>query len=242
MGSLSAPVSRTGSPASHTGARGLTVDRVWSTVDLAYHIRLGELILHGSLPRTDTFTFAANGAPWVDQQWLAQAALALAHRLGGWDTVFLLKAVLIGVTFGFVFAACRAGGASARAAAGLTVAGFLASAQNLAMRPQLFAVALFAAVQWISSTRREHPARQWAIPVLVAIWANVHGSFVLGPVLVGLDWLEDRREHSPRASSTLLIAAVALLATLANPFGMRVWTYAVDIATNPTITRFASEW
>jgi hypothetical protein len=252
MGSPSGPALRRSAP-------GLTVDRVWaflavaipisgglffamSTVDLAYHIRLGELILHGTLPRTDTFTFAAPGAPWVDQQWLAQAAMALAHRAGGWDTVFLLKAALIGVTFGFVFAACRSRGASPRAAAGLTVAGSLASAQTLAMRPQLFAVALFAAVLWISSTRREHPARQWAIPVLVAVWANVHGSFVLGPALVGLDWLEDRRERSPEASRTLLVAGLSVLATLANPFGFKVWTYAVDIATNPTITKFASEW
>ena len=45
-----------------------------STVDLTYHVRLGEQILHGSLPRVDTFTFSAPGGTWTDQQWLAQAA------------------------------------------------------------------------------------------------------------------------------------------------------------------------
>ena len=101
---------------------------------------------------------------------------------------------------------------------------------------------LFAATLSNSVTRREHPARQWAIPFLVAVWANVHGSFVLGPVLVGFDWLEDRHERSPRARQTLLVGVVAMVATLLNPFGIRVWTYTVDIATNPTITRLASEW
>jgi hypothetical protein len=252
MGSASAIASR-------PDDSGLTLDRVWavlavgipvigalflsmSTVDLAYHIRLGELILHGTIPRVDSFSFAAAGATWVDQQWLAQAAMALAHRAGGWDAVFLLKAGLVGLTFGWVFAACRSGGASPRAAAGLTLAGYLAGAQNLAMRPQLFAVTLFAAVLWISSTRRDHPARQWAIPVIALVWANLHGSFVLVPVLVGLDWLEDRRERSPGVSRTFLIGVLSVLATLVNPFGIRVWSYAVDIATNPTITRFASEW
>jgi hypothetical protein len=213
-----------------------------STVDLTYHIRLGEQILHGTLPRMDTFTFSAPGATWTDQQWLAQALLALAHRVDGWNAVILLRALLTALTFVFVFAACRRSGASIRAAAGLTVASSLMSSQNLAMRPQLFAVPLFTATLWISATRREHPARQWAIPVLVAIWANVHGSFVLGPILVGFDWLEDRRERSPRARHTFVVGVVAAAATLLNPFGVRVWAYIVEIGTNPTISRFASEW
>lgn len=242
-----------------TEARGLSIDRVWallaiaipavgglaikmSTVDLAYHLRLGEQILHGTFPRVDSFTFSASGLPWVDQQWGAQALMALAHRPDGWNSLLLAKSALIALTFVFVFGACRSAGASVRAAAGLTVAGYLVSAQNLGMRPQLFAAPLFAAVLWISAGRREHPARQWAIPLLVVIWCNVHGSFVLGPVLVGLDWLEDLRTRSPDARRTFLIGALSVAATVVNPFGWRVWAYAVEITTNPTITRFASEW
>jgi hypothetical protein len=244
-----------------TGQRAglLSIDRVWillavaiptlgslalsmSTVDLTYHIRLGEQILHGTLPRMDTFTFSAPGATWTDQQWLAQALLALAHRIDGWNAIVVLRALLTAVAFAFVFAACRRSGASVRASAGLTVASAVLSSQNIGMRPQLFAVPLFAATLWISATRREHPARQWAIPVLVAVWANVHGSFVLGPILVGFDWLEDRRERSPRAGQTFLVGLVAAAATLLNPFGLRVWTYTLEVGTNPTVTRFASEW
>jgi hypothetical protein len=237
----------------------LSIDRVWaliaiaiptagglairmSTVDLAYHLRLGEQILHGTFPRVDSFTFSAHGLPWIDQQWAAQALMALAHRPDGWNSLLLMKAALIAVTFVFVFRACRSAGASVRAAAGLTVAGYLVSAQNLGMRPQLFAAPLFAAVLWISAERREHPARLWLIPLLVVIWCNVHGSFVLGPALVGLDWLEDLRTRSPGARRTFLIGALSVAATVVNPFGWRVWTYTVEIATNPTITRFASEW
>jgi hypothetical protein len=102
MGSISAP------PA-HRRSSLLSIDRVWillavaiptigilamsmSTVDLTYHVRLGEQILHGSFPRVDTFTFSAAGAAWTDQQWLAQVILALAHRADGWNSVVLLEA------------------------------------------------------------------------------------------------------------------------------------------------------
>ena len=237
----------------------LSLDRVWtlialaipfiaglalsvSTVDLAYHVRLGEQILHGSLPRADAFTFSAPGASWTDQQWLAQALLALTHRAGGWNTVVVLNAILIATGFAFVLAACRASGASVRAAVALTLASYLMASQNLGMRPQLFAVPLFAATLWISTTRREHPRRRWAIPPIVAVWVNLHGSFVLGPLLVAFDWLEDRRDRSPEARRTLLVGIAATVATLLNPFGPRIWAYAVEISTHPTITRLASEW
>lgn len=41
-----------------------------STVDLAYQVRAGELML-GSLSvlREDPFTFTAMGDPWLNQQW-----------------------------------------------------------------------------------------------------------------------------------------------------------------------------
>ena len=86
-----------------------------STVDLTYHVRLGEQILHGTFPRVDTFTFSALGTAWTDQQWLAQVILALAHRADGWNTVVILRGLLTAATFALVFAACRRSGASVRA-------------------------------------------------------------------------------------------------------------------------------
>ena len=52
-------------------------------IDLAYHLRAGEDVLHGNIPRVDTYTFTIPGTPWLDQQWLAQGVLALALP-GGW--------------------------------------------------------------------------------------------------------------------------------------------------------------
>ena len=69
--------------------------------------------------------------------------------------------------------------------------------------------------------------------VLAALCANLHGSFALFPLVVGLAWLEDRRRKDARASRTLLIAVVTAVATLANPFGPRVWTYAVRPVDQP---------
>lgn len=214
-----------------------------STIDLAYLVRAGEITLdRGSVLRTDVFTFTMAGQPWLNQQWGAEVLFALAHREGGWELLALARAALVGVTFGLVFLACRASGAGARAAGWLALAAFVVSLDGLSMRPQLLGLWLLALTLWILAARDRRPRLLWLLPVLVAVWANVHGSFVLAPVLVGLAWLEDRRRRAPTASTTLAVALACVAATFLNPFGPRVYAYVVSLSTNPVIREQISEW
>jgi hypothetical protein len=212
------------------------------SIDLAYHLRAGEDVLHGNIPRVDTYTFTIPGTPWLDQQWLAQGFLAFAHRLGGWPSLLALQAVLVGATFWLVYLAARTAGASPRTGSLLTIAGFVVSSPALVLRPQLLAMPLFGLLLWIVAGRTLHPGRLWLAPVLAALCANIHGSFVLFPVVVGLAWLEDRRLRDPSSGRTLLIGVVTAAATLATPFGPRSWVYVYDVSTNPVIRKTITEW
>jgi hypothetical protein len=213
------------------------------SVDLAYHIRAGEIMVRThSLIRSDTLSFTAAGRPWLDQQWGAQLLFASLYRAGGWAALGLFKAALVAVIFSFVYLACRGAGASVRLACGLTLASFIVTGFGLPLRPQLLALALFAATLWIVFGRRQHPGRMLAVPVMVAVWANIHGSFFLAPLVLGLAWLEDRRDRSPVARTTMTAALASVAAATLNPFGLRVWTYAFGISTNPLIARIISEW
>jgi hypothetical protein len=214
-----------------------------STIDLAYQLRAGDQLLSGGFPRVDTYTFTARGSPWVDQQWLAQGVLASVYRwAGGWPSLAALQALLIGTTFWLLYMAIRSSGVAPRTASVLTLAGFVITSPSLALRPQLFAIALFAALLFLLAYRRERPRLLWLAPVLTAGCANVHGSFPLFPLVIGLAWLEDRRVNNAGTRHTFMIGAVSLLATLANPFGLRVWTYAYDVSTNPVIRHTITEW
>ncbi len=214
-----------------------------SAVDLAYHLRAGEIILDtGHIPSVDTFTFTAAGASWMDQQWGAQVILAAVYRLAGWTGLILLRAALVGLTFGFLFEACRRRGLDLRRAAWLTIAAFIVSAVALALRPQLIGMALMTLTLMLVADRRGHPGRLWAVPVIVIFWANIHGSFFLGPAILGLAWLEDLHERSPNGHRALVIAVVAAAAALINPFGPQVWAYAAGLSTNAVVTSRISEW
>ena len=214
-----------------------------SSVDLAYHLRAGAEILDTrAIPTVDGWTFTAAGLPWTDQQWGAQVILATLYRLGGWTGLVVLRAVLVGVMFGCTLAIARSGRLRLRSAALLTLAAFTVSAPALALRPQLIGMALFAAILVVVVGRRAHPRWLWAVPLIVLVWANVHGSFLLGPLVLALAWLEDLHDAEPGARRTLLIAVASGLAACVTPFGPAVWAYAVGLTTNSSVTSRITEW
>jgi hypothetical protein len=214
-----------------------------SSVDLASNLRAGDEILRtGAVPRVDTWTFTGEGLPWFDQQWGAQVVLEAAYRIGSWTGLAVLRAALVGVIFGCVLLIGLRRGLSSRNAALLTIAVFAVAAPALALRPQLLGMALFAVTLVLVSDRSGHRARLWAIPVLVVIWANVHGSFFLAPLVLGLAWLEDLSEHVDGRHTALLVAVVSVIAACLTPYGPAVWVYAAGLATNPEVTRRITEW
>lgn len=211
-------------------------------VDLAYQVRVGDLILStGAIPTTDTFTFTVAGAAWTDQQWLAQILLAIGYRLGGWELLAVVRAALVALISALLIGAARERGASARAASILALVAFVVSAPALALRPQLFAVAVFAVLFAVVAARDRHPRMFRAAPLLVVLWANLHGSFVLAPLLLGYAWLDDVLRHRP-ARQSLAVLVLASVATCVTPFGPGVWTYALGIGANPVISGQVTEW
>jgi len=214
-----------------------------SSVDLTYHLRAGAEILDTrAIPAADTWTYTAAGASWVDQQWGAQAVLAAVYRVGGWTGLALFRAALIGVIFGCLYVIGRHRGLTARTAALLTLAAFAISAVALGLRPQLLGMTLFAIVLLLVVDRHAHPRRLWLVPLLVAVWANLHGSFFLGPLVVGLAAIEDVGDKAPGADRVFAIAIVSAIAGCLTPFGPMVWAYAVGLSTNPLVTQRITEW
>jgi len=80
------------------------------------------------------------------------------------------------------------------------------------------------------------------VPIIVALWANVHGSFFLGPLVLGLAWIDDQHDRGKTARLTLGIAVVSVVTASLTPFGPSVWAYAIGLSTNPEVTKRITEW
>ena len=214
-----------------------------SSVDLTFHLRAGdEILAAGAIPSADTWTFTASGLPWFDQQWLSEVALTVVYRLGGWTGLAVLRAILVGVVFASLLAIAVRRGLAPRTAALLTIVAFGIAAPALALRAQLFGMAFFAITLVLVTERGRHPGWLWAIPVLVVPWANIHGSFFLAPLVLGLSWLEDMVERSPLRHRALVVGVITAVTACLTPFGPAVWAYAVGLSTNPEVTRRITEW
>jgi hypothetical protein len=174
----------------------------------------GRWIVQHGLPSRDTLTILAHGHRWIDQQWLAQLALYGLWRLGGIKLALLVHALL--VTTGLVGAAliARARGATPRSVTWIAIPVLVAYYPVASvMRPQTFAFPLFTAVLWLLLADANHPSRRvFATLPLLVLWTNLHGSVLLGAMLVSLAGIVAMIEQR-RATSHGLVLLLAPWAT-----------------------------
>lgn len=238
--------------------------------DLWGHVLYAEeWIADGELPRTATHTFTAEGHPWINHENLAEWLMARGFRTLGVQGMLAAK-VLLGMSLLMLMSlAARRQGVRPIAA----WACFLLVAHNLhaffPMRPQLLSF-LWCGVMLLAldrafagwgnrrsdfqNTRRQGDRStidwRWlyAMPPLFAVWANSHGGFaagyvILSAVLIGRSiemLLRQGAEARRPALGLLSIAGVCGLATLLNPYGwgLHAWLLGSLGQARPEIT----EW
>ena len=215
-----------------------------NAIDLAYHLKVGQLMVaEHALPRTDVLAWTTAGQPWLDQNWGAQLVLYGVWRLGGFPLLTLFDAALTVATWALVAAACRRRTANLRLIAGAVLAGYATAAAAFSARPQLFSLLLFAVELYLLEVARTRPRVALAIPLLMPLWANLHGAFVVGIGLLVIEaaaaaWRRDRAG----VVRYLLVTVAGVAGLLANPWGVRVLGYATSLPTNRVVTRIVSEW
>lgn len=152
-------------------------------LDIFLHLRTGEWIVQNGLLHENRFSFVYPDRPYVDDKWLFQVLIHLAHRgvdfsglvVVRWIAVMALALLLI-----------KAAGAGRRTPYGLVILGLavVASYRRFLLRPELISY-LFLVVQAHLILRR----RRRGFGVLLGwfavqvVWTNLHGYFVLGPAL-----------------------------------------------------------
>jgi hypothetical protein len=212
------------------------------TIDLAYQLRAGALVLAHGVPAADAFTFTAAGRPWMDLQWGAQVLLVSVFRAGGWQAIALAHAALVAGTYFFVWLASRATGLREPGTAIVVIASYLIAAPVLAMRPEAFALLVFAATFFLVTDRHRRPKALWFVPILTVAWTNLHGSFPLAVVMMTLVVIEDLSTRSTGRGRSVAVLGATMVATLVNPAGPGSWAYVVALAMNPTVRNATAEW
>lgn len=208
--------------------------------DYWWFLRLGRDILgQGYIPTVDTYSYTQTGQPMFYPSWLAAITLFGLRQIGGLTFTVLARGVLIASFYLFIWLTCWEKGAGPRLASGLVLLTALAGSANWSIRPQTFAYPLFGLTLWLLVRWQLGKNRcLWLLPLVAALWVNLHGSFFLFFALCGSALVAG---HGSRRLM-LIILGVAFLATFINPSGPSVWWLSFQMTTNLSILQFSSEW
>ena len=230
--------------------------------DLWWHARIGSDILDsGHILRHDIYSLTERGQPFFDQNWLAEVLMASLLRLGGLRLLVFARALIMAGLFGGVMILCWwASEGARRVVIPATLSAVLLGFSNQGIRTQLFAYPCFiVAYVLLWRYRRGQGGRSvWLVPVLIAVWVNLHGSFVAGLGLIWLIFLGDilsyvlpilggtlastRAEARERLKTLGLVALLSTVAVLINPRGVGIAGYVHHMLGSTPVQTLATEW
>jgi len=214
--------------------------------DTGWHIRNGQFIVRTlSVPHTDYFSYTMNGKPWYAWEWLYDAGMGLLWAPMGLNGIVLFTALVIAVTFALLFRTLLFECGNLLVALLLTALAVLSSPVHMLARPHV--VGWLLTLIWVRLLYRFQEGKSralWCLPALMLLWVNVHGSFILGLVLLaifvaGNSWtyltIQDagKKLAARKAVVRLGIAgAASALATFVTPYGYKLHVHVLQYLSN----------
>lgn len=263
------------------GSSHLAVTAFWAVVflffsylplratDLWGHTLWGHWILeHQRLPVEDPFFPLAAGMEVIDSAWLSQVTFAAVDRQFGPEGLAALFTILsVGSLLLLGMSFYQLSGRQVPTVAASLIVIIVGWSRATTLRPENFGVLCFAALIWLLTwqgrdvlgvdqppARRNAPWLLWlAVPAIFCLWANFHGSYLVGLILlgciaagklIGVTWSQ-RSLRMALADAGVQQAAfmteLGLLASLINPYGIRLLIYNLTFAGNPNLAAIL-EW
>jgi tetratricopeptide (TPR) repeat protein len=239
--------------------------------DVFLHLRTGQWILENrTIPRTDPFSYSAQGMPWDDHEWLFQVFAYLVSLAGGLPAVGIVRAAIQTLSLFLLYRLCLLRNSPSLAAGALTL--YAAFGTWVFNEPRPYIVTPLGLVLFGLALERLRAGDKrwvWVPPAFMLLWVNMHAGFTAGCILLVLafagqvaDNLRDRlfggagvsanaRRRSgrsqialfdSRAHAILLCGVLTFLAVLCNPYGWRILLFPFKLVKHDIFMRVILEW
>ncbi len=205
----------------------LSVTHALWAEDVWWHLKTGEWIFqHRAVPGMNLYSYTAPDHPWIDLSWGFQLLLYLFYRVLGINGIIFFKVSVVVLTFFLLFRFFYRKLPLGLLLSLLTLS-LLASHDRLMERPELLSFLFLVISLLLVETDRLKPTKWlYLFPFLQMVWANTHGFFALGLLVLGcaclgevLAWLFSKKRRPPFPRRLCLIGLLSCLATFSNPYG-----------------------
>src|ERR1700693_294114 len=156
--------------------------------DVWWHIKQGGVILAPHhVPTKDIYSLTLAGRPWTAYEWLGDVLLAATYQVGGFRGLEALLIILGSAIFVALYALAAIRCRNSKAAFVATATLFALASVSFNLRPQMLGY-LFLVLTLIVLERFRQGKRRgaWALPILMLVWVNAHGSWIIGLGVIGV--------------------------------------------------------
>ena len=141
------------------------------------------MLEQGAVLRHDFFSHTASGRPFLAFEWLSEVVYAARNASAAWRWSPSWRGLVLALTFTLLARFLIRRGADPLLAYLVSMVAAVLTGSHWLARPHLFT--LLAVVILLDLLEREPPRRLWPFAVLFVVWANLHGGFVYGYIVIG---------------------------------------------------------
>ena len=207
--------------------------------DFGWHLKIGELIATQGIPSKDPFSYTMPSFPYVDHSWLSDVLLFHFYTVFGYRGLSVLFASLGTLSVGLLLWRSPKIGFLKLSLAVLAAAALISF---MGVRIQVFSWLLFIGLLMVFSKEALYEKLKWAIPPYMLLWANMHGSFPFGLLLLGLFVLSKSLQEKKAYLEGIVILLVTLVASFANPYGAQLWREVLMTSQDYMLRFLIMEW
>jgi hypothetical protein len=219
--------------------------------DFWWHLRVGRWIVdNGRLPSHDLFTFTVPDHVWTDHEYLTEVLMWLTYTATGTVGLAIAFGLITWAGFWLIYRQVRRD-AFVIVGVGLAL-GALAGWPIWGPRAQMITFA-FSCLElyWLQGYLSGRSRALTFFPLVVIVWANLHGGWVIGFAWLGValvsvlvSWAMDRSNpaHKAHARFLAIVTAASVVAVLATPHGLSLYLYPFQTQGSVAQQKLIVEW
>jgi hypothetical protein len=219
--------------------------------DFWWHLRIGRwMVENGMLPSHDLFTFTVPGHAWTDHEYLTEVLMWLVYSATGAVGIAIVFGLVTWAGFWLIYRQVRR---QPFVIVGLGLAlGALAGWPIWGPRAQMITFAFTCLeLYWLHGYLSGRSKALNFFPLVMAVWANLHGGWVIGfawlgvalvAELVGWAWDRSNPAHKAHVRFLAIITAASLVAVLATPHGFNLYLYPFQTQGSVAQQKLIVEW